>query len=160
MPGRRPAPACTAAVTDLIPALTITKTANVTTATPGSAVQYTITVDDTGQTPYAAATVTDDLTGVLDDAAYNGNAAATTGTLSYTSPVLTWTGNLSPGDTAVITLLGHREKPPTPGATIMTNTVTSAAQGSTCPVSGTGGGGAASPSTSSPARCPSPPRPP
>ena len=26
---------------------------------------------DTGQTPYTAAAVTDDLTGILDDAAYN-----------------------------------------------------------------------------------------
>ena len=73
------------------------------TTTPGSAVQYTITVADTGQTPYTGATVTDDLTGVLGRAAYNGDAAATTGTASYASPVLTWTGDLAPGDTATIT---------------------------------------------------------
>ena len=59
-------PACTATVTDLIPALTITKTANVASAAPGTAVDYTITVADTGQTPYTGATVTDDLTGVLE----------------------------------------------------------------------------------------------
>ena len=61
----------------LTPALTITKTANVATTTPGATVDYTITVTDTGQTPYTGATVTDDLTGVLDDAAYNDDAAAT-----------------------------------------------------------------------------------
>ena len=52
-------PRCTATVTVLIPALTITKTAAVTTTTPGSTFGYTITVDDTGPTPYAAATITD-----------------------------------------------------------------------------------------------------
>jgi len=38
-------------------------------------VHYTLTITDTGQTPYAGATVTDDLTGLLDDAAYNTDAA-------------------------------------------------------------------------------------
>ena len=44
---------------------------------PGRHRRYTITVADTGQTPYAGATVTDSLDGVLGDAAYNGDAAAT-----------------------------------------------------------------------------------
>jgi large repetitive protein len=96
-------PACTAVVDVLLPALTITKAANVASATPGSAVNYTITVADTGQTSYAGAVVTDDLTGVLAAAAYNGDATATTGTVSYARPVLTWTGDLAPGDTATIT---------------------------------------------------------
>jgi|HubBroStandDraft_1064217.scaffolds.fasta_scaffold281564_1 uncharacterized repeat protein (TIGR01451 family) len=61
--------ACFTAVTDLIPALTLTKTASTATTTPGSVVQYTITVADTGQTPYTSAAVTDDLTSVLDEAA-------------------------------------------------------------------------------------------
>ena len=138
-PGSGSAPAaCSAAVTVLIPALTITKTADVSTTTPGSVVQYTITVADTGQTPYTAATVTDDLTGVLGDAAYNGNAAATTGTVSYTSPVLTWAGDLSPGGTATITYPVTVNDPDT-GNDLLVNAVTSAAPGSTCPASGTGG---------------------
>ncbi len=61
----------------LIPGLTIVKTANTSAAVPGSVVGYTVTVTDSGQTPYTGAVVTDDLTGVLDDAAYNGDAAAT-----------------------------------------------------------------------------------
>ena len=41
---------------------------------------------------------------MLDDAAYDNDAAATgTGTVSYASPVLTWTGNLTPGQAATIT---------------------------------------------------------
>ena len=71
-------------VTVLIPALTITKTANSAAVAAGCTVSYTIVIDNTGQVPYTAATITDALAGVLDDAAYNDDAAATTGTV--TSP--------------------------------------------------------------------------
>ena len=63
----------------LVPALTITKVADTATTTPGATVGYTITVANTGQTPYTGATVTDALAGVLDDAGYNSDATATTG---------------------------------------------------------------------------------
>ncbi|MGD0705108.1 MAG: hypothetical protein ABSA02_35125, partial [Trebonia sp.] len=125
-------PACTANVTDLIPALSIVKTANTAGAAPGSPVDYTITITDTGQTPYTAAAVTDDLTGVLGAAAYNNDAAATTGTLSYAAPALTWTGDLTPGGTATITYSVTVSNPATGGANLV-NTVTSAAAGSSCP---------------------------
>jgi len=131
-PPSGPAPACTAAVTVLVPALTITKTAAASATTPGSTVGYTITVDDTGQTPYTAATVTDDLTDVLGDAAYNGDAAATSGAVSYATPTLTWTGNLTPGGSATITYTVTVKDPDT-GTGMMANTVTSTAPGSTCP---------------------------
>jgi hypothetical protein len=101
-------------------------------------VDYTITVDDTGQTPYTGAAVTDDLTGVLSAAAYNGDATATSGTVSYADPVLTWTGDLAPGDTATITYSVTIRNPATGGAS-MVNTVTSAAAGSSCPSATTGG---------------------
>ena len=140
-PPSDPAPACTAAVTVQVPALTITKTATVAATTPGTTLGYTITVDDTGQTPYTAATVTDDLTGVLADATYNHNATATTGTLSYTSPHLTWTGNLTPGTTATITYTVTVNNPDT-GSGAMSNTVVSTVPGSTCPA------GSASPACS------------
>ena len=110
-PASGPAPACTSTVTVLIPALTITKTASTTTTTPGSTVGYTVTVTDTGPTPYTAATVTDSLDGVLSDAAYNNDAAATSGAVSYASPDLTWTGSLNPGDTATITYTVTVEQP-------------------------------------------------
>ena len=79
-------PACTATVTELIPALTITAAATPATATPGGTVTYTLTVTDTGQTPYTGATITDPLAGVLDDAAYNGDATTTTTTGTGTAP--------------------------------------------------------------------------
>ena len=116
----------------LIPGLTITKSANATTAEPGQVVGYTVTVTDSGQTSYTGAVVTDDLTGVLDDAAYNGDAAATAGSVSFASPELTWTGDLSPGDTATVTYSVTVNNPNT-GGKLMVNTVTSAAAGSTCP---------------------------
>jgi len=129
--------ACTAIATDLIPALTITKTASTAAATPSETVTYTVTVTDTGQTPYTGATATDDLTGVLGDAAYNGDAAATAGTVSFASPNLTWTGNLTPGQAATITYSVTVNNPDTgPGS--MSNTVTSAAPGSTCPAASPG----------------------
>ncbi|HEX4094086.1 MAG TPA: fibronectin type III domain-containing protein [Trebonia sp.] len=131
-------PACTATVTDLIPGLTIIKTANVASATPGTAVDYTITVDDTGQTAYTGATVSDDLTGVLGAAAYDGDAVASTGVVSYARPALTWTGDLVPGNTATITYSVTIDNPET-GGTSLTNTVTSGAAGSSCPSPSTGG---------------------
>ena len=132
-------PRCTVSVTVLTPGLTITKTASATAVVPGQPVGYTITVADTGQTPYAGATVTDSLSGVLGDAAYDGDAAASTGAVSYASPVLTWTGNLAVGATATITYSVTVNNPDT-GGKVMTNTVVSAAVGSTCPA---GGGNAA-----------------
>ena len=120
----------------LTPALTIVKTASAASATPGQQVTYTITVTDTGQTPYTGAVVTDDLTGLLDDAAYGADAAATSGAVSYASPVLTWTGNLTPGQAATITYTVTVDNPET-GDNILTNTVTSAAPGSNCPAGST-----------------------
>jgi hypothetical protein len=102
-------------------------------------VGYTITVDNTGQTPFTGTSVTDSLTGVLGDAAYNGNAAASTGTISYASPVLTWTGDLATGQTATITYSVTVNNPDT-GGQVLANTAVSAAAGSTCPSGSTSPG--------------------
>jgi uncharacterized repeat protein (TIGR01451 family) len=119
-------------VTDLIPRLIITKTASMATVTPGTAVQYTITVADAGQTSYTGATVTDSLAGVLGSATYDNDAIANAGSVSYSNPVLTWTGNLAPGVTASITYSVMVSNPET-GSTTMTNTAISNAAGSNCP---------------------------
>ena len=129
-------PACTATVIDLIPALTITKTASVGTTTPGATVGYTVTVADTGQTPYAGAQVTDTLVGVLGDAAYNGDATASAGTVGYASPVLTWTGDLAPGEVVTISYSVTVNDPDT-GGRILANTVVSPDPGSDCPAGST-----------------------
>ena len=67
----------------LTPVLRIVTTAGSVSATPGGTVTYTITVTNTGQVPFAAANFTDALAGVLDDAAYNGDASATRGTATF-----------------------------------------------------------------------------
>jgi uncharacterized repeat protein (TIGR01451 family)/fimbrial isopeptide formation D2 family protein len=129
-------PACTAHVTVLVPQLTITKTAGTPEVVAGGTVHYTITVANTGQTPYTGATLTDPLTGVLDDATYNNDAAATSGTASYAAPALTWTGNLIEGATATITYTVTTANPGT-GDHTLTNTAVSSATGSNCPGGGT-----------------------
>jgi uncharacterized repeat protein (TIGR01451 family) len=119
-------------ITALTPGLTITKTAATSNTPPGGIVQYTITVADTGQTPYTGATFTDSMAGVLDDAAYDSDAVATAGAVSYTSPNLTWTGDLAVGGTATITYSVTVDNPDT-GSLTLTNTVSSATPGSNCP---------------------------
>jgi uncharacterized repeat protein (TIGR01451 family)/fimbrial isopeptide formation D2 family protein/LPXTG-motif cell wall-anchored protein len=76
-------------------------------ATFGDVVTYTVTAENTGQADYTTADpalVRDLLTGVLDDAVYNGDAVADlTGTLHYNSPVIRWEGALSTGEKVTIT---------------------------------------------------------
>jgi hypothetical protein len=95
-------------------------------------VNYQIVVTDSGQTSYTPATVTDNLSGVLDDATYNNDAVAPSGSFSYSSPTLTWSGNLNPGQTVTITYSATVLDPET-GDRTMTNSVASTAPGSTCP---------------------------
>ncbi len=122
----------------LTPALTIVKTAATTSgsnavATPGGVVSYTITVTNTGQTPYTGAAFTDPLAGVLDDAAYNGDAAATAGHgLATPAPNLTWTGDLAPGASATITYSVTVNNPDT-GDQSLAGTVTSPDAGQQLP---------------------------
>jgi uncharacterized repeat protein (TIGR01451 family) len=128
-------PGCRVAVRVLVPALTITKAAATgtgdATVVAGSAITYTVTVVNTGQTPYTGASFTDDLADVLDDAGYNGDAAASTGTVAFTSPDLTWTGNLAQGATATITYSVTTSLPAN-GDHLAINAVASTTAGSTC----------------------------
>ncbi|MGC5013810.1 beta strand repeat-containing protein, partial [Streptosporangium sp. DT93] len=128
-------PACTTLITVLVPALTIVNTADTVTTTPGGTVGYTITITNTGQTDYIGATVTDALAGTLDDAAYNADATATTGTVGLTGSTLTWTGDLAVGASAVV---GYSVTVDTPdnGDKALRAVVTSSEPGSTCPVGG------------------------
>lgn len=100
--------ACDAVVVNL-PKLTIEKTAS-TTDLPsiGDDVTYTVTVENTSDVDFTAtdpATMTDDLSDVLDDATFDPDtdASATVGEVDFVSPELTWKGPLAAGDTATIT---------------------------------------------------------
>ncbi|WP_418275325.1 hypothetical protein ACNHYB_10680 [Isoptericola jiangsuensis] len=87
--------------------LAITKTADASVVVPGGSVTYVVEVTNTGDVPYTAgspASFTDDLSGVLDDATYAGDASADVGTMDDSAlPTLSWSGALAPGDTATIT---------------------------------------------------------
>ena len=122
---------CASSIPDLVPGLTITATAASATTTPGAVVHYTVTVTNSGQTAYTGATFTDPLAGVLDDAAYNGDAAATAGTVSFASPALSWTGNLAVGAVATVTFSVTVNNPDT-GNDILASTITSTTTGSNC----------------------------
>lgn len=97
----------TCAVTETgLAALEITKTVDQTTVAPGATLNYTITVTNTGQDDLPdgdPAVVTDDLSGVLGNATYNGNATADLGTVEVVVTTLTWEGGLAVGETATIT---------------------------------------------------------
>ena len=91
--------------------LVIAATVSPSAAVPGGTVHFTVTVTNTGPSTYTGATFTDPLTDVLDDASYNSNAAATAGTVGFTSPNLTWTGNLAAGRGRDHHVLGDGEQP-------------------------------------------------
>ncbi len=67
------------------------------TVSIGQKVTYTVTVVQRGKAAIPGATVNDDLTKVLDDASYGNDAKATSGSVSYAAPTLTWKGNLAVG---------------------------------------------------------------
>ncbi|MGN6125325.1 MAG: LPXTG cell wall anchor domain-containing protein, partial [Humibacter sp.] len=76
------------------------------TVYPGDVVSYVVTVTNTGAAAYtdaSPASATDDLTKVIDDASYDGNARATGGTVNYAAPVLSWSGPIAVGGTVTIT---------------------------------------------------------
>ncbi|GLW57470.1 DUF7507 domain-containing protein [Kitasatospora phosalacinea] len=133
-PPRRSAPGCTTA--DGIADLAITKTSDAKDPVKdGDRVTYTVTVQNTGKADYPGASVTDDLGGDLDDAVYGGDAKATSGTVSYAAPVLSWTGDVPAGGAATITYSVTVNNPDT-GDRELANTVTGPAD-SNCPAGST-----------------------
>ena len=125
------APACSADVRVLVPELSITKTVDTSSVAAGNPVHYTVTVTNTGETPYLPATFTDSLVGVLDDASYAGDAVATSGTLEYTNQTLAWSGSLPLGASAIITYSVVTAFPGA-GDRKLDNTVLSGSAGANC----------------------------
>ena len=124
---------CSTTVQVLVPALQLTKTASTSTVVAGSAVRYTITVANTGQTAYAPATFRDDLAGVLDDGTYRGDASATSGTVGLVDGLLVWSGPLALGETATVTYTVDTAFPAA-GDRTLRNTVVSTSAGAGCVV--------------------------
>ncbi|TDD65925.1 DUF11 domain-containing protein [Jiangella aurantiaca] len=69
----------------------------------GEVVTYSVLIEQRGEGAVAGAFVEDDLTAVLDDATFNDDAAATSGTVSYAEPTLRWDGDLAVGDVVTLT---------------------------------------------------------
>lgn len=112
----------------------IEKVVSATTADPGDRVRYTITVTNTGAAPYTAASpasFVDDLSAVLDDARFNGDATASRGTVRYRRPELSWSGPLPVGATARIRYSVTIDDPDN-GDHVLRNTVVSRTPGSSC----------------------------
>ena len=97
---------------------------------------HTVTAANSGLSRYAGATFTAALGGVLDDASYDNDAAATAGAAPvFTSPSLTWTGDVPAGGTVTITYSVTINRPDT-GNGILASAITSTSAGGNCPVSG------------------------
>src|SRR6185437_5600886 len=78
---------------------TVSKSASAGDVNPGGIITYTVTVKNTGDVAYTAATPAsfrDDLTNVLDGATYNGDAS---NGATVAGHQLTWSGPLAVGDT-------------------------------------------------------------
>ena len=127
---------CSTAVTVLVPALTITKTADAGQVVATGSLRYTIQATNTGQTDYPAATLMDSLAGILDDdATYNADATATVGAVGYADGTLSWTGALRQGATVVISYSVTTAVEAT-GDGVLTNRVASTTVGSNCAPAG------------------------
>lgn len=101
-------PACASVEFYSEPELELTKTSNATADTRvGDVVEYTVTATNTGSQDYTAgnpAVIVDDLSGVLDDATYNADAASSVGGApAYASPLLSWSGPLAAGSSVTLT---------------------------------------------------------
>lgn len=83
--------------------LRLGKTADPTTVEAGHKVTYTLTVTNHSAFPLTPAEASDDLSNVLHYASYDGDATASTGSVSVTGSTLTWTGDLAVDASATIT---------------------------------------------------------
>jgi uncharacterized repeat protein (TIGR01451 family) len=102
------APVCASVQFHSTPGLAITKTSDAKPeAKAGEIFHYTVTVRNGGSTDYTAANparINDDLSGVLDDATYNGDARSSKGPPpAVAGTKLRWAGALASGQSVTLT---------------------------------------------------------
>ncbi|MGK5546765.1 DUF7507 domain-containing protein [Streptomyces sp. URMC 127] len=115
----------------------IAETTDRTSARPGDTVHYTVTVTNTGTTAITGAAITDDLSGVTDDATIlPASTAADAGTASFSPPELHWQGDLPSGAKATIQYAVRVAASPA-GDSRLTSKVTSDTDGNNCPPAAT-----------------------
>ncbi|WP_061299520.1 DUF7507 domain-containing protein [Herbidospora cretacea] len=113
------------------PQMTIAETVSAKTIDVGGTVTYTITVTNTGKLAIAPASITDNLSNVLNNASYNNDLTATHGTAAINGNTLTWsTSNLAPGESEQITFSVTADQ--SAGGTSLTDSITSPVTGATC----------------------------
>ncbi|WP_133847810.1 DUF11 domain-containing protein [Labedaea rhizosphaerae] len=144
VPTGDPDPACGSEGTVKVAELHVAKTANTKQVTVGDTVVYTVKVTNVGAVDYLAtepaadevgvgpAMFTDDMSEVLDDATYKGDAHASAGTTHYEEPKLSWSGPVAVGATATVTY-SVKVNDPASGDRKLTNAVI--ALDSNCPCS-------------------------
>ncbi|MBA2891926.1 DUF11 domain-containing protein [Nonomuraea soli] len=81
----------------------IEKSASPKVVAPGGVITYTVTVTNKGTAPEEDAEYVDDLTDVIDDATYLGDAKADSGKVTYAAAKLGWDGVVEPGATHRVT---------------------------------------------------------
>ncbi|TDO67496.1 putative repeat protein (TIGR01451 family)/fimbrial isopeptide formation D2 family protein [Kribbella sp. VKM Ac-2571] len=95
----------------------------------GDKVSYTVRVAQLGAGQVENATITDDLSKVLDDARYNGDARASAGTVQVEGQKLLWRGDLAVGAKVTIT---YSVTVTDAGDRHLSNVVTSPSKSGTC----------------------------
>ncbi|GAA4051644.1 DUF7507 domain-containing protein [Nonomuraea soli] len=123
-------PDCTTTVG--VKSMEVEKKADKTSAKPGDTVTYTLTIKNTGTVVIDGESVTDDLSGVLDDATYEG-ASTSGGEVTFTAPTLTWSGEIAPAATVTVTYTVKVNGPPATGGDNKLGNVVSGPPSSNCP---------------------------
>ncbi|GAB1820996.1 DUF7507 domain-containing protein [Herbidospora sp. RD11066] len=113
------------------PHMTIAETVSAKTIDVGGKVTYTIVVTNTGKLAIAPASITDNLANVLNNATYDNDLTATSGTAAINGTTLTWTeNNLAPGESETIKFSVTSNQ--SAGGTTLTDSITSPVTGATC----------------------------
>ncbi|KJL30090.1 hypothetical protein RS83_01232 [Microbacterium oxydans] len=114
-----------------VSAYSVEKRADVQSVVGGGVVTYQVTVTNTGRSAYTAeapASFVDDLSGVLDDATYNGDATAGAVVIG---DELSWSGALGVGESVTVTYSVTVDRPEN-GDRMLRNTVAADGPGGAC----------------------------